>query len=109
MNHCLFARDFNRWAVGKLRRKQKRQEQRRREENNEAGVFDADDKRDTKIRRPEGKMKLKMFIQYSDRILKSITNAKKALTAARVREIFNNMRTNKNKSSSIVAEQKKTL
>eukprot|EP00956_Cyclotella_meneghiniana_P017424 scaffold28348_cov21-Cyclotella_meneghiniana.AAC.2 len=109
MNHCLFARDFNRWAVGKLRRKQKRQEQRRKEANNDAGILDADDKRVSKVRRPEGKQKLKMFIQYSDGILKSIATAKKALTASRVREIHNNLRTSKNKSSTVVAEEKKKV
>ena len=62
-----------------------------------------------KVRRPGGKQKLKMFIQYSDGILKSITVTKKALTSDRVREIYNNMRTNKNKSSAVVAEEKKTL
>eukprot|EP00956_Cyclotella_meneghiniana_P026414 scaffold57012_cov63-Cyclotella_meneghiniana.AAC.7 len=35
--------------------------------------------------------------------------AKKVLTATRVCEIYNNMHTNKNKSSTVVAEEKKTL
>eukprot|EP00956_Cyclotella_meneghiniana_P010360 scaffold14347_cov50-Cyclotella_meneghiniana.AAC.1 len=109
MNHCLFARDFNRWAVGKLRRKKKREAERRKEANNEAGVMDADDVSNDKVRRPEGKQKLKMFIQYSDGILRSIATAKKALSATRLREIYNNMRTSKNKSSAIVAEEKKSL
>eukprot|EP00956_Cyclotella_meneghiniana_P009649 scaffold13339_cov32-Cyclotella_meneghiniana.AAC.1 len=109
MNHCLFARDFNRWAVGKLRRKKKREIERRREQNNEAGVMDAEDVSKNRVRRPEGKQKLKMFIQYSDGILRSIAAAKKALSAARLREIYDNMRTSKNKSSAIVAEEKKSL
>ena len=71
--------------------------------------MDADNVSNNKVRRPEGKQKLKMFIQYSDDILKSIATAKKALTASRVREIHNNLRTNKNKSSTVVAEEKKKV
>ena len=71
--------------------------------------MDSNDLRGDKVRRQEGKQKLKMFIQYSDGILNSINVAKKALTATRVCEIYNNMHTNKNKSSTVVAEEKKTL
>ena len=71
--------------------------------------MDAEDVSNNRVRRPEGKQKLKMFIQYSDGILRSIAAAKKALSAARLREIYDNMRTSKNKSSAIVAEEKKSL
>jgi hypothetical protein len=101
INHCLFARDFNRWSVGKLRRKKKREAQRRREANNEDGVTEAGETYNDRVRRPEGKQKLKMYIQYSDEVLRSITQAKTKLGATRVRELFDNLRTNKSKSSAM--------
>ena len=107
MNHCLFAPDFNRWAGGKLQLKKKRESQRRREENNEDGVVDAGDKDNEQVRRPEGKLKLKMYVQYSDGLLKSIAAVKKELSITRVGEIYNNIWTREYKSSTIVTEEKK--
>ena len=56
----------------------KREAPRRREQNNVSGVVETGEKSDDKVWRPESKLKLKMYIQYSNRVLRSITVTKKA-------------------------------
>ena len=65
----------------------KREAPRRREQNNESGVVETGEKSDDKVWRPESKLKLKMYIQYSNRVLRSITVTKKR-TTTRVREML---------------------
>ena len=68
----------------------KREAQRRRDLNNESSVVEIEtcgEKSDDKVWRPESKLKLKMYIQYSNRVLRSITVTKKR-TTTRVREML---------------------
>lgn len=116
-NHCIFARDFNTESVAVLRRRRKKRKRRAETETitnheesataaNQAGneVAPKRPRVDSKPRRPEGKQRLEMFIQYADKKLKQIKVAKEKLGKPRMKTIYNQIRTDKYKTSAVEVE-----
>jgi hypothetical protein len=106
-NHCIFSQDFNMETVEILCKKRKREAE---EATNDESDLTTQPKKKKKKRprRAEGKFRLQHFINYFEQKQKHMTTAKESLGQQRTKSksIYNQIRTNKYKSSTIEVEEK---